>query len=364
MKSYSFDKPEITGNRYYEFWSEIERLRNYFRKFCGAETDEAMNKTWYHCLSHFDETKGDLKSYVKSLAKTIVQPGGREVSVDFLENTVDDEEGSSLDDTRSSGSFRRQVKSDFSDSVIDEIYLSLDRTDELASLALSNMSWFIKLCESIINKDSTSEYYSKTFIDGFKSLYSRCNNLFLLCIEMYKEYGDAMRSFLSMDKNNEGSWVEADFTYINLRTSRRVYLESPSGGTIEYADMEPFVIKGSIKGKKVIRVKYSEQHEMLLDRIDSPVSNEMKFFIGNKYIIRTLGGSLSVVDVPLYNMYTLVQNEILTNLLRDTKNSSLLNVGYEYMYFLCKADYDLKIPTRVIRGIELKFEAEEVVPAC
>lgn len=360
MKSYSFDKPEISGNRYYEIWSEIERLRNYFRKFCGAETDEAMNKTWYHCLSHFDETKGDLRAYVKSLAKTIVQPDGREVSVDFLENTVDE----ALDDEdveQSNRGFHQRIKSDFSDTLIDDMYMSLDRTDELASLALSNMSWFLKLCESIINKDSTSEYYSKPFVEGFKSLYSRSNNLFQTCIQMYEEYGEGMREFLNMDKHNEGTWIEADFTYINLRTSRRVSLQSPTGGSIEYADMEPFQVKGSMKGKKIVRVKYSDQHEMMLDRIDSPVSNEIKFFIGNRYIIRTLGGSVSVVDVPLFNMYTLVQNEILTNLLRDTKNSALLNVGYEYMYFLCKSDYDLYIPKRVIRGIELEFKAEEVL---
>lgn len=360
MKSYSFDKPEVSGNRYYEIWSEIDRLRNYFRKFCGAETDEAMNKTWCHCLSHFDETKGDLRAYVKSLAKTIVQTDGREVSVDFLENTVNDSQDDDDLQPEKRG-FHQRIKSDFSDSIIDTMYLSLDRTDELASLALSNMPWFLKLCESIILRDSTSEYYSKPFVEGFKSLYSRSNNLFQACIEMYETYGDGMREFLEMDTDNDGTWVEADFTYINLRTSKRVYLTTPKGGSIEYADMEPFIVKGSTKGKKIIRVKYVDQHEMMLDRIDSPVSNEMKFFIGDKYIIRTLGGSLSVVDVPLYNMYSLVQSEILTNLLRDTKNSSLLNVGYEYMYFLCKADYDLYIPKRTIRGIELEFKAEEVV---
>ena len=42
------------------------------------------------------------------------------------------------------------------------------------------------------------------------------------------------------------------------------------------------------------------------------------------------------------------------------RNSSLLNIGSECMYFLCRNDSETVIPNRCIRGIPMNFEVEEV----
>lgn len=352
MKSYSFELGEIAGSRYFEIWSVIQANHLYFRKFCGSEADEAMQTALIHSLKHFDERKGSLQGYIKALAKTIGHPDGRYICVDFLEQTLDDNDEE-----------RRQITkpdSDFSNELIDEMYLTMDRTSEIADLALGSMDKFVILCKALKEKNSSTVYYSDTFIRSCLELFRKCKNFNELCLELYNEYGEEMEEFLSLDKDNVGNWCEADYTFINSRKSRRVTLVNEYGGGIEDADNEEFYVKGSTRGKKIVRVRYKEVYEQLLDLVDSPCTNEIKFVINDRYIIKTLGGSLSVCSPNLYNIYDLVQDEILTNLLKDMRNSSLLNIGSECMYFLCRNDIETVIPNRCIRGIPMNFEAEEV----
>lgn len=353
MKSYSFELGEVEGSRYYTIWSEIQANRLYFRKFCGSEADEAMQTALVHSLKHFDENKGSLQGYIKALAKTLAYPDGRCICVDFLEQTLDDND----DEER-----RQLIKhdSDFSNELIDEMYLSIDRASEVADLALGNMDKFIILCKAIKSKNSSTVYYSEVFIRACLDLFKKCKNFNEVCLELYEEYGKEMEEFLSLDRDNIGNWCEADYTFLHSRKSRRVVLTNEFGGAIDDADNEEFYIKGSMKDKKIVRVWYKDVYENLLDLVDSPCTNEIKFVIGERYIIKTLGGSLSVCSPNLYNIYDLVQDEILTNLLKDMRNSSILNIGSECMYFLCKSNCDLDIPKRVIRGIPLEFKAEEV----
>lgn len=354
MKSYSFELGEIAGSRYYTIWSEIQANRLYFRKFCGAEADEAMQTALVHSLKHFDENKGSLQGYIKALAKTLAYPDGRCICVDFLEQTLDDNDNSEE---------RRQLikhDSDFSSELIDEMYLSVDRSSEVADLALGNMDKFIILCKAIKSKNSTTMYYSETFVRSCLEMFKKCKNFNEVCLELYEEYGKEMEEFLSLDENNIGSWCEADYTFLNSRKSRRVVLLNESGTLIDDADNEEFYVKGSIKDKKIIRIKYKDVYENMLDLIDSPCTNEIKFVIGERFIIKTLGGSLTVCSPNLYNIYDLVLDEILTNLLKDIRNSSILNIGSECIYLLCRNDCKLEIPERIIRGIPLNFDVEEV----
>lgn len=357
MKSYSFNPSEIPGSMYYKIWKEIHDNGLYFKKFNGNEADEAMQRALLHSLKHFDEEKGSLHVYIKSLAKTIAQSDGKSICVDFLEQTLEDQED---EPDCSVHQPKSQKEADFSNELVDNMYLSVNRTDEVIDLALSSMNMFLVLCKAIDIKDSSTVYYSDTFIRSCLSLSRKCVNFNKICLDIYREYGKDMEAFINPDPTDIGTWCEADYTFIGSRTSRRVTLIGDNGCQIDDADMEPFYVKGNYKGKKIVRVRYVEQYERLLDLIDSPVTNAIKFVINGRYIIKTLGGSVSVCNPNLYNIYDLVQDEILTNLLKDIKTSSILNVGSECMYFLCKSDYDLSIPERCIRGIHLKFEAEEV----
>lgn len=336
-------------------WSEIQANHLYFRKCCGAEADEAMQTALMHSLKHFDENKGSLQGYIKALAKSLSYSDNRFICVDFLEQTVDENEG--IEEKKSS---YIKHKSDFSEEIIDELYLSEDRTPEVIDLALGNMDKFLVLCKAMEVKDSSTVYYSDVFIKTCLDLFKRCKNFNEVCLELYREYGKEMEVFLNLDKNNIGTWYEADYTFLNSRKSRRIILVNSQGDEIEDADLEEFFIKGKLKDKKIVRVRYKEIYESLLDLVDSPCTNEIKFVMQDRYIIKTLGGSLSICSPKLYNIYDLVQDEILTNLLRDMRNSSILNVGSECMYFLCRPDYELEIPKRIIRGIPLEFEVEEV----
>lgn len=360
MDSYSFEKAEVSGELFRRAWQEINEMHLYYKKVWGSDYEEAMHRSLMHSINHYDESVGDWKPYIKSLASTINRPSNKEICVDFIENVAED--WSALDDyaQKKTGCIRLQPHNDFSGDLIEGIWMSMDRTDEVQKLALDSMSWFLKLCESYSSRNSGMEYYPVPFKESVRSLLRKCNQFMDICLKIYDEYGDSMKQFLSLDSENVGSWIEADYTYIGTRESKRVTLVSPATKEkVFFPDVEDFVVKGSMKDKKIVRVRFIEQHEAMLDLVDSDVSNQMKFIVGNHYITRTLGGSVSIVDAELSNTYSLIEDEILTNLLRDTK-SSYLTVGKEYIYLLCKSDYDLSIPERTIRGIKLQFEAEEV----
>lgn len=359
MRSFGFDRQELYGNRFCEIWKEIERNRLYFRKFCGEKTDEAMQRALLHAMSHYNSDKGSLKVYLKSLAKTIVSSSNSKcVCVDFLENTVED----NLEDETTEQKVQSGMStSDFSQDIVNDMYLEIDRKPELIDLALVSMEHFLRLCESIETRNTANIYSPQTFKDSCLALAKKCKNFNSLCLSIYDDYGDEMKEFLSDDETAKGVWCEADYTYISQRTSKRIKLVDENGDDIEDADLQPFYVKGSLKDKKIVKVRFKEQLEMILDYVDSPVTNQMKFVIENRFIIRTLGGSFSVANPKLYNIYELIEDEILTNLLRDTDNSSILNVGTECMYFLCKKSYDMKIPDKTVRDIFLRFIPEEVV---
>lgn len=359
MKSFSFGTPEPQGNNWMEIWEEIEQNKGYFRRFCGADADEAMQRALLHTLTHYNPEKGSLKYYILALAKDIMRTNSKVFCVDFLEQITEE----NLESTQfeKSGTSRNIVKrvDDFSDELVEKIYMSQDRYDEVAELALLNMDMFTVLCESLKVKDSSTKYYSEAFVSSCLRLSRICENFNGICISIYEDYGSDMKKFMSLGIDKVGKWREADFTYIGMHKSKRVTLINDTGKKVDDADREKFRVKGILKEKQIVKVRYIELYERLLDLIDSRHTNQIKFIIGSKYVIRTLGGSLSIANPELYNIYDLVLMEILTNLLKDL-NASLLNIGTECMYFLCNKTSSLDIPYRKIGGIEIDLSAEEV----
>ena len=93
--------------------------------------------------------------------------------------------------------------------------------------------------------------------------------------------------------------------------------------------------------------------------IDDTETNEMKFIIGNSYIIKSFGGSLSVLNPDLFNMYDLARTEILTNVLQDTYGR-ILNIGTEYFYIICGSDFNKTVVSRTVHGHSFDLVYEDI----
>ena len=119
LRSFSFIHKEIDADSFYVVWEEICRLKWYFYKFSKDNADEAMQKTLYHTLLHYNPAKGGLSAYIKKLAREITKPSGKLVFVDFMEQTLADSgDSDTMQATIDTGRLN-----DFSDDVITSIHI-------------------------------------------------------------------------------------------------------------------------------------------------------------------------------------------------------------------------------------------------
>lgn len=315
----------------------IKQLKYYFIKFNKSRYEEAMQRTLYHALEHYNEMSGELTPYIKSLARDILKEYDKCLPYENIELYVNDTETvDDIADTAISNSF---------ETVIDK--------QEVINIALAYTGYFLTLCESILKQDVKAIYFPKEFkADCLRVVGKNGSQFNNTCIELYREYGDEMRKFLNIASTFSDKWVEADYARIDECVSKRVRLI----GDLDKGDNLRIV--GKLSGKRVIRVQYRDVLDYMCDLIDEDErSNMMRFNIGDSYIVRTLGGSLSIVNPSLFNMYELCKTEILTNILYDT-GGRLLGTGYDYFYLLVRKE--VKIPERTFGNITIFFEVEEV----
>lgn len=359
LRSFSFMPQGTDIAFFYEVWNEVINLKWYFYKFAGVNAEEAMSKTMYHTLTHFNADKGNLSAYVKKLAREITKENSRLIYVDFLEQTLsDDEDGSEVAQQAIGGSVR-----DFSDDVAEAMELAEDRRHEVVKLALEFMDKFLMLCDALKRRDTSTRYFPDVFIKSCMSISRRCLNFNQLCFDVFEEYGDDFKWFLDLGQQAE-NWREADFMMLRNSYSKRMKMVNPNtNGDVEDADIDPYIVQGKFgegtARKKVIKVGYYDAWSLMCDMIDSTETNEMKFVIGNSYIIRTLAGSLSGLNTDLFNMYNLVRSEILTNVLLDT-GGRILNVGSECFYLVCNASMEKQSLERVVHGYSLHLDYEDI----
>lgn len=356
MKSFSYRNNEaIDGSLYYLLWSEIEKLRRYFSKFCKQNTDEAMQATLMHSLTHYTEAKGEVSAYIKSLAREIAKDNGRIVFVDFLEQTLAEDNDDSNKPKVDIGSIN-----DFSSTVINNIMISKHKRREVIELALCFIDKFMLMCEALINRDTTTNYYPEIFIKECIKLSRGCDNFNQICVSIYDEYRDKFIEFLSYDLKTKGVWRETDFPLIYQSKSKRLRLVSPeTGQVVEDPDIEDFKLVGNLGDKRVLKVNYYDVWELMCDYVDTPNINVMRFTIDDSYIVRTLGGSITVVNPDLFNIYDLCRTEILSNVLRDL-NVRCIGVGSENFYLLANKDGKTEIPKRVVKGIPIELATEDI----
>lgn len=290
---------------FYEIWEEIQSLRWYFYKFAGTNADEAMQRTLMHTLLHFQPDKGGLSAYIKKLAREITKDNSKLVLVDFLEQTLsgDDEEPTPTVDTG-------RVQ-DFSEEILEEMEMSVSKRKDVVNLALEFMEKFVVLCDALIKHDTSTRYYPTVFINQCLKINSRCPNFNRLCLDIYMEYSEDFQWFLDLINESEDLWKESDFLLISNNQSKRVKLiDTATEKEVVDADISDWKVVGKLgegdQRKRILKVEYYDVWEMMCDLIDSTETNEMKFIIDDSYIIRTFGGSLSVLNPDLYNELSLI----------------------------------------------------------
>lgn len=348
LNSFSYQVDTLDAGLYYALWCEIEKLRRYFRKFCGNNTDEAMQATLMHSLAHYSESKGEITAYVKKLARDITKTNGRVVFVDFLEQTLSDNTDCGF----------AQIDKDFSDSLVTNIYMDEHKRRGVAELALCYLDKFMLLCEAIITRNTATTYYPDVFIKECIRLSDKCDDFNKICVSIYNEHRENIIKFLNCDLGNQGVWRETDFPLISQSMSKRIKMVDPNTGLpVEDPDVDTFTISGKLGDKRVLRINYYSLWDKMCDLVECG-TNVMRFTIDNSYIIRTLGGSMSVVNPDLFNIYDLCRTEILSNILHDL-NVRCIGIGSENFYFIT-SDTDVEFQPRVIKGVSIDLKVEDI----
>lgn len=359
MKSISFAKGEVDKTLMCEIWSTIQRYRGCFYKEKSCrDAEELMMLVFHHMLDHYKPENGSLVGYMLKLISSMSKSRGKETSCDFLEDTLSDE----LD--------KQAAASGNSSDLVTKVIESLDTDEEkftaVAELALGNMTFFNLMCESLINRVTTTRYFPDSFIHSSLALVRRCGgeNFNRMCLYIYRKYKAKFNQFMAGGLDETSSWRELDGGLIAKNTSKRVLLINK--GTKEVCkdpDIEDWEVKGQLKGKRIIKVPYQDLYKRVIDMLEDDNINPLKFTIGYSYICRSIGGSLSDVNVKLFTQYDTFRHELVTNLVYDL-NARYMAFGSKCVYMLA-APRDgslLEIPKRVVRGIKLELEAIDVTP--
>lgn len=373
MKGISFAKDYFDSNRCYDIMAEIEKLGGYFYKFNGDDAGAVMSEVFAHAIEHYDSKKGALAPYIKKLAREVGKTDGKLIYSELIEQMASegiDRYGKTV------------VVHDPTEQPYDEISemeeeLSQDGYEQVILLALQDMECFVNMCEALLAHDTSQRYFPNAFRAETVKLMGRYPRFTQMCLATYKKYGNEFRKFLSVSESSQQDlgrqvWRELDISVVQKNISRRVKFESAvsASAVITDPDTQPWVLKGALSGKRVIKVPYLEVYERVSDLIDSEETNVIKFCIEDNYIFRSLGGSWSLPNTSLFAQYDILKAEIETNLICDL-NARYLMTGSKCIYLLVpQFMFDMVketgmslIPKRNIRGVKVEFEAIDITPA-
>ena len=192
MKSISFAKGEVDKTLMCEIWSTIQRYRGCFYKEKSCrDAEELMMLVFHHMLDHYKPENGSLVGYMLKLISSMSKSRGKETSCDFLEDTLSDE----LD--------KQAAASGNSSDLVTKVIESLDTDEEkftaVAELALGNMTFFNLMCESLINRVTTTRYFPDSFIHSSLALVRRCGgeNFNRMCLYIYRKYKAKFNQFMA-----------------------------------------------------------------------------------------------------------------------------------------------------------------------
>lgn len=345
IKSLSFERDAyITPKLICDIWNEIYRLRNYFYHFSGDNSDEMMQRTLYHAVTHYDPS-GNLQSYLKRLARDIKKVDlTKEIPTDITEatfqNKLEQDENTKQSEPR--GTIVNNTK-DFSDDLLDRLEMEEESHNDINLLAVTYPKEFITLCEALETQTINSTGYSNEFtlecLKYSKKYKADFNNI---CLEIYDTMKEAFYVFLqnpikTTERDIEILWQPLNATLLGKHISKRlVFKNKVTDELVEDADTEQFYLAGTkIKGtgKRILKINYADLWDIFCNKIESTVSNELKLVVGEYYLVKTLGGIVSDVNQDLLNVYRALKEEIIMNIVYDTYGR-VINVGSANVYLL------------------------------
>lgn len=333
-------------------YNEIESLRKYFYSFCKFHTDECMENTFFNAVENYAPDKGDLRSYIKSLAQTsykFLKRNTKEVSVDFLDDTVDSSR--SLDDVGVSSTSSIVSTKDFSNKVVKEqVSESFVREAIIKDLMLPFLEDFLAFGKAIKHTDTTRyNNYNEIFKKITFKFHREYSNFIPVFIKLYEEYKDNIHEFLY---NDIGKWKAMNTVAINKNRLSSIRFTNPRGDIVHDPDLEDYSICGSLN-RPIYKVRYWDLWDRVCKDLEATTTNMFKLVVGDYYVLKTLSGCISVVNANISNFYDIVRDEILTTLL--DKGVKLVNIGSENFYITSSMDRGMLEQLMEQKGLNLEL---------
>ncbi len=318
----------------------IDELTLYFRSFNGDRYLEAIDRALHHAMTHYKEGCGDLKPYLKSLARDILKVPNRAVPCEEIEEVFSD------------------TNVDISAEVLNKQVLHTDR--DIAELALSETKYFLSLCDALLNHCTEKSYYPQRFKETCKRIAKKCSEgVFSAgCIDVYNKYGTDLEKFSGGETDK---WVVVDYSLIKKLKSKRFKPIDITGRPVKDLDdsRRPWYIRSSQAGLKIFKVNYTDAWDKMCALVDAEGNNVMKFEINGVSVLKTLGGNLSPINLGEDRAYDICLDEIQTNILERTR-ARYLGMGHNNMYFVT---VDSSVPQDFsvdVKGLHFDFNFKEV----
>lgn len=357
LHSFSWMTLDINYRLFSDLYQEIGDLDRYFYKFNRLNAEEAKSRTLLHVMTHYDSTGSkDLRPYIKKLAREIMKDGYKDIPVDFLEQTVVEDE-----ETVDQGYLKQQHKTpDFTDEVLATIVDSKSRYSAIVGVALVSMRWFLLLCECLENGGSIqATYFPVEFKKACLAIAQNYRAFNADCAAIYERHGAEMRQFMQYEKFRPTSWSESNYSVENGRKYRKGNLVAKDGSDLYNIDLQEFKFVGTLnQSARIYRVYFDKILDILFELVFSPTSNCIKCVIGENYIVRTIGGSWSILNPDLDTESDLLRCELLTNILLET-NGKLLSCGSDSVIIVTPGELCIK-QGRCYCGINLDFIYKDI----
>ena len=336
----------------YEVEEVLQQMDGYFYKFCGKEADEARAKVLLHTLTHYKSEKGDLKPYIKSLIRDILKDGGKLVCVDFLEETVSeddsDTEGSKFQNLTRVPNFVDKLIADNDDVVFDLV----------SKLVLTSLRDFLLLSQSLISGSINVFGFSRPFIENCLKITKEHPRFNEVCVKVYDLYKDDINYFLSCEEM--GYLYEADFTK-SVYSQQVAIVDRYTGFKLPDPDRLPddeLLIKGKLGDRVIYRIDYLDILENIEAMYSDTKASFLRLTIGNYYIARNLSGQVIYGNPSIQSLLSVAKHELLSTLQKFSLGR-LLVAGSEHFYMLCPRLEDTVLEA-TIADTSFKLVFEEV----
>lgn len=341
-----------------EVWQVIVELKKYFYFYNKNEAEEAMHRAYMHAMGNKKEKYGDLKPYIKKLARTIMRSGNCK---EYAYSLYDEENG------EISFVFSQTLKEEMN---INEIADSESLLEELRDMYLLNPDDFMKfkamfnddISEMNIIKNSemnqqvkllTSQYGSKAVIAGIEKVLNEIRE------------NESNSNAGNVDENyglKEITLKEANIEKYENRLCIDESIKSEKGvegyislSTYKTEPFNPDMVKWSVKTTcPIIKCDISPLINYMYEKlfVQKGVNNEFITWMGNRYRLTSPGG-YSCLNKDIQLFMDIIHKELIINMLRENVNK-IIAISDDSVYIK---------PTRgaVFKTIRLKLVNGKII---